>query len=323
MSYEIKCPVCEKHYSLTLPLCPYCSVKKKEIDTGQENLEPSPERARHCFLVGVGLILGSVLPVIIPNLFGSGYVYIFTLFEIGNQPELSHEWIISSWLNLIQGIFFYYYSKDIGDNKKWKSRFMAILLIINTCFLIYSIFPIFSSIKSEELSSLIFILVLVGSLGCLIIGGRTLFINPKFQGAKSIGRIGSMLILILSPLLLFIIANIAKAGSHWIICMLSLLCLLGSCINFIRINKSKNSDEIRSIAGLTFKIISVTVPIALSLVFFSVITPLAGFLPPLSYLSLIKIIAGGMAGFFLFPIVISEILLITDRYTGNSEESSY
>ena len=272
--------------------------------------------------MGVGLILGSVLPVIIPNLFGSGYVYIFTLFEIGNQPELSHEWIISSWLNLIQGIFFYYYSKDIGDNKKWKSRFMAILLIINTCFLIYSIFPIFSSIKSEELSSLIFILVLVGSLGCLIIGGRTLFINPKFQGAKSIGRIGSMLILILSPLLLFIIA---KAGSHWIklLCMLSLLCLLGSCINFIRINKSKNSDEIRSIAGLTFKIISVTVPIALSLVFFSVITPLAGVLPPLSYLSLIKIIAGGMAGFFLFPIVISEILLITDRYTGNSEESSY
>lgn len=320
MSYEIKCPVCEKHYSLTLPLCPYCSVKKKEIDIGQENLEPSPERARHCFLVGVGLILGSVLPVIIPNLFGSGYVYIFTLFEIGNQPELSHEWIISSWLSLIQGIFFYYYSKNIGDHKKWESRFMAILLIINTCFLIYSIFQNFSSIKREELFSLIFILVLVGSLGCLLVGGRTLFINPKLQGAKSIGRIGSMLILILSPLLLFIIA---KADSHRLIGLLSLLCLFWACINFIRTNKNKNSDEIRSIAGLTFKIISLTVPIALSLVIFSSITPLAGFLPPLSYLSLIKIIAGGMAGFFLFPIVISEILLITDRHTGNSEESSY
>jgi len=285
--------------------------------------EEADRRSRHCFLVGLALILGIVFPIINRTFFsGEGYSIAFPLF---GGAGVSGTALAVNWAILLVGIGISILSKN--QYQGIRGGVMVGLAILNLVLGLVFENP-FEGIRGDQetLAALLAVAAFAGWV-CLVAGARARHFRPDSGGAHMVGLIGGVVVLavlvipilpedagyvlVLTPFKVF--GPFGEAGPSAVYSGLILMALMAmiicSAILCITNNPTKSFDAVSDSALTAFQLAVLIVP-SIFVASIVVLSMQYGEFPALwAIINLSKVCLISAGIIFLLPVGISECIL--------------
>ena len=192
-SFKIVCPECGKPYASAEGECPNCMTSHEAISHDEEE-EYSPlvyaeaaRRSKHCFLIGLGLLIGVVSPIVMTP----GSDLVFPLFGGGGVDGGA---LAVQWYLLLVGIGIMILSKDRYQGSRGPILLGLAILHIVAGIALSNPFSNFRGGSADTLGLIMMLAAIVG-WWCLVAGARTRYFQPDSAAAHTVGLMGGIVIL--------------------------------------------------------------------------------------------------------------------------------